>query len=121
LVNFIVFIFFKEEQKRKRCLKMIVSDHAYERLKNRTGLKKKTFQKLVEESKIYGIKHKDTSGSLKKYFDKVYLSNGNSTATTIYKNFVFVSKGETLITVFPAPHYIQKLIKNLNKKENENE
>jgi len=96
---------------------MIITNHAYNKLKSRTGLNKSSFEKLLADAEKEGIRHNDTCGSLRKYFDKVYLTHRNSTATIIYHNFVFVLNGETLITLYAVPHNIQKLIDNMKKEK----
>jgi len=88
-----------------------ITSHANKRIKQRIGIPKKSAHTNAEKALIYGVSHKDTSGTLCRY------SAGN---IKIYNDFVYIFCVETLITVFslpkcyiPAARKIQVRINNI--------
>lgn len=54
-------------------METIVTQHGKKRLKERAGLNKKAAEKNADKAFQEGIKHSEVSGSLRKYFDGLYL------------------------------------------------
>ena len=90
-----------------------VSKHAYKRLKGRTGLNKKAFNKLVNGAYKDGLTHKKAVGSLKSYYDSLYRSHKSANNIKIHKNYVFIFNNNFLVTIFPVRNGIGKLINNM--------
>lgn len=105
-----------------------VSDHAFNRIKERSGINKKAAQRLAERAYHNGIKHNEVTGSLHKFISGICKKSKTSgTDIRIYgdKAFLFSIKGKfaeeliskdgekiiTLITILQVPNY---LIKNVN-------
>ncbi len=92
-----------------------ISQHGYERGKERLGLKKKAFERIVDKAFLKGLDEKEMSGSLYTYFqNKIeYLGNMGHTEKQFFKiygeNIYVFSKSlkkgylPTLITVMHVP------------------
>ena len=57
---------------------VIITDHAYERAKERLRWNAKVLDKMAEKSFLEGIKHGETKGSLNRYIVKLCFSVLNS-------------------------------------------
>lgn len=85
-----------------------ITNHAYDRAKERLSLNKKTFLKLAESAYLKGIKHSDTKGSLCKYITKIWFSYKSADNVRIYGQNVFLFRGNLLITVYQLPNDLRK-------------
>lgn len=99
---------------------VIITNHAYKRLKKRSGLKKRVFEKLVLEAFNKGFKHNCAIGSLKKYCDSLYMSHKQANNIRFYKNYTFLFDRNILITMFTTKNDILRLVKN-NRGDGVNE
>ena len=98
---------------------MKVTKHAEKRTRNRCGLPKKTVEKNAAIALEKGLTHSECTGSLRKYFDYLFLSRENGAGKIrIYTNYVYIFTNENLlITVIPLPQKYQKSVKDaLNKR-----
>ena len=93
-----------------------VTDHAAKRSKERLGLPKGVTSKNAERALHRGIKHGDTSGSLRRYLDGLYLKRETANNIRIYCNNVYIFHNEMLITVFPLPQEFRKTVEKLRKE-----
>lgn len=97
-----------------------LTKHSNDRMKERMNLNKSAKQKKADTVFEKGIRHEESTGSLRKYFDYLYLhTNGyHSGEIRIYGRevFVFLNDG-TLKTVFPLPkQYNQNVDKIMKRK-----
>ncbi|MDD3029787.1 MAG: hypothetical protein PHS57_05865 [Alphaproteobacteria bacterium] len=63
-----------------------------------------------------GITHTQTSGSLKRYLDGLYLRERKANNIRIYGDKVFLFAGETLITVLRLPQKYKKTCDRIREK-----
>lgn len=96
-----------------------VSRHAMKRLSERSGLSKKSAQRIAEKAYAEGITHKDTKGNLKKYVTSLFFNNTNANNIRLYGDKAFIFAGETLITVLQIPSSLTKDMKKLVKTHKE--
>ena len=104
---------------------MIVTRHAYKRLKERSGLNKKSVTRIAEKAFQEGIRHCEVKGNLKKWMSNVYLRNSNANNLRICGDKLFVFAGDTLITVLQVPSkfanhmddYLKKSVEEINEKK----
>lgn len=89
---------------------MKITDHAYDRAKDRFRWKKKTIERMAKRALENGMSHKDTKGSLRKYFSGLWDKNKSANNIRIYGENVYLFSGVTLITLYRIPG---SLIKNL--------
>lgn len=85
-----------------------ITDHAFDRGKDRLGLNKDSFQKLSEKAFTSGIKHSDTKGSLNKYISKVWFKYRVADNIRIYGEYLFLFQKNILITVYLLPNNLKK-------------
>jgi len=91
------------------------SDHAKKRMKERLGTNKQAAHRIAVNALNKGITHSDTSGSLKRFMDALFLSHRTASNMRIYNNAVFIfDKMEHLITVIPVPGKYYKSVKKIN-------
>lgn len=89
---------------------LIITDHAYERAKERLGWKKQALNKMAKLAFDKGVKHKETKGTLNKYIYKLWVSHKFCNNIKIYGEDIFFFSNNTLITVYRLDN---KLIKHL--------
>lgn len=89
---------------------IVITEHAYSRRK-RLGLSKKALERLSKKAYTNGISSKDTDNvKLKKYLYKTYCS-AMSNNIKIYGEFVYIFRGNTLVTVYEIDQKIKKYLK----------
>ena len=97
---------------------IVITKHATKRIKERTGLKKKNYEKYAQEAFTVGIKHNETKGSLKKYIDYLYLKHRSGNNIRIYHRVIWIFAGNSLITVFGLDNKFHKIEDKLKKQIN---
>jgi hypothetical protein len=92
-----------------------ITDHAYDRAKERLSLSKDSFCRLATKAYVEGIKAKESKGRLKRYLDKLWFQYKTANNVVIYGENIFFFRENVLITVYQLPHVLRKFIK-INKK-----
>lgn len=90
-------------------MKIIITNHAKKRIKNRLGLNKNVIEKISNEAFKNGLKHSEVKGSFKRYLDKIYLSHENGNNMRIYNQKIFLFHNNILITILDFPSRYKKL------------
>ena len=99
-------------------MRAIVTNHAKERTKERLGLRKKVADKVANKALENGIKHSMAKGNLRKYFEKLYLTERKANNIRIYNRKVYLFKGTVLITVINLPNNLIKAADSIQKNMN---
>lgn len=94
-----------------------ITNHAAQRTKERLGISKRISKKNADKALQLGIRHSDTSGSLHRYIDSLYLKQQIANNIRIYCNNVYIFHDDTLITVFPLPQKYRKTADKLRKEK----
>lgn len=97
----------------------IMTDHGEQRIKERVG--KKVPLGIAASALRDGISHSETSGKLRKYMDKLYLTARKANNSRIYNRNVYLFHDDVLITVLNLPsqfHKVEDKIK-LRRKDND--
>jgi hypothetical protein len=89
---------------------MLVTSHAQKAIKKRLGLPKRAV--------INGLRHKDVSGRLRKYFYYLWCHNRTATNIIVHNGFVFIGVDQTLVTMHPLPNNLRKCAKQQQDKYN---
>lgn len=89
---------------------VIITDHAYDRAKERLGWNKSAVERMMPKVMDNGSLHKDFSGKMKKWIDKVYLSHKNANNFRIFGGHCFILQGNILITIYDIPHNLIKYV-----------
>lgn len=95
----------------------IITKHATKRLKQRTGLKKRNFEKYAQEALTGGIKHNETKGSLKKYIDYLYFRHRNGNNIRVHHRIIWIFANNRLVTVFGLDNKFHKIEDKLKKQQ----
>ena len=96
---------------------VIVTRHAKQRLKERSGLNKKSVQRIAEKAYINGICHNETKGQLNKWIAGVYFKNSDANNIRVYGDKLYLFHDEILITVLQIPHRFTNNMADFIKKE----
>ena len=87
---------------------MITTNHGAKRVRKRIGIKKKAVNAMRDAAFEKGLTHAQATGTLSRYYDKLYLEYESANNVRIYANYVWIFAGETLITVFPIPSNLRR-------------
>lgn len=96
---------------------MTVTKHAEERIKERCGLGKKSFQKLAEKALTEGIPHSQTKGRLNRWITSLYFNGSKANNIRLYGDKAYIFHDQTLVTVIQIPHSLMKDLKKMIKTE----
>lgn len=88
-----------------------ITEHAYERAKERLSWKSKVLDKMAEKAFLKGIKHKDTKGSLNKYVTSLWFKYKHANNIRIYGENIYFFSDNTLITIYQLPNNLRKHVK----------
>lgn len=83
--------------------RVIVSDHAEQRIRKRMGVKRKAVQKIAERAYTEGLDYSDANGSLKDYLGYLYATRSEKERYKVWNQMLFIYSGRVLITVTPVP------------------
>lgn len=86
---------------------MIITNHAYERAKERLGWTQKVLEKMSSKALSEGIRHSDTKGRLNKYITATYFSYKTANNIRIYGENVYLFDKDVLITVYQLPNNLR--------------
>lgn len=99
-------------------MKPELTRHSKTRLKERCGATKSSQEKIAATALEKGIRHTETSGSLRRYLDMLYLQERNANNIRIWGDKVFLFRADRLITVLQLPQkYMQLCVRIREKKE----
>lgn len=95
-----------------------VTEHAEDRLGERVGLNKSSVERMANIALEKGISRNDTSGRLRRYLDKLFLSHDKiANNMKIYGQFIYIFNEVTLITVLSLPNEYTKTVNKMRSKE----
>lgn len=95
---------------------MIITEHAKQRLRERCGFNKKSYERMVRKAYEDGISHKQTKGRLNKWITSLYFNGQNANNIRVYGDIAYIFCNKTLVTVIPVPADLRKDIKNMIKE-----
>ena len=104
---------------------LTVTHHAKKRLKQRMGINKKNYDKISKRALEEGLKHSETSGLLRKYLNKIFLSHDKKAGNLrVYHQKIFVfTTDNILVTILQLPPHFYKIekkdLETRNKKSQE--
>ncbi len=104
----------------KESEKIIITDHAYLRAKERLSLSSTSLDRLAEKAFKEGIGVAQTKSKLHRYLDKLWLSYKTCNNMKIYGEVIYMFKGSVLITLYQLPNEMKKYIKLSSEKKQKN-
>ena len=96
---------------------VVMTNHSIQRTKERVGLSKKIADKNAQKALECGITHSECKAGLRRYLDKLYLSNGNANNVRIYHRFVYMFRDNKLLTILPLPRKFDYLADKLQQQK----
>lgn len=92
---------------------MIITNHAYERARERLRWSPSVLDKMAEKAFNEGVRHSDTKGALNKYITKLWFDYKQCNNIRIHGENMFFFAGETLITLYQMPNHFKKHTKRI--------
>ena len=94
---------------------MDVSRHAEERLKERCGFNKKSYERMANKAFDEGITHSQTKGRLNKWVTSLYFKNKSANNIRLYGDKAYIFCGKILVTVIQIPIDLMRDLKKMIK------
>lgn len=94
---------------------IIITQHAYDRAKQRFSWKPDVLDKMAKKAFIEGIQHKELKSKLHKYITKIWFKHRSCNNVRIYGENIFFFSNNILITTYQLPNDLRKYIKLSNK------
>lgn len=88
-----------------------ITEHAYERAKERLRFKSEVLDKMAAVAYEEGLKHSESKGLLKKYITSLFFQYGKANNIRIYGEVIYLFASSTLITVYQVPSHLKKYLK----------
>ena len=92
--------------------KIEITEHAYERAKERFSLNKAALERFANSAYKNGIKQSDTVGQLKKYIAKLWHKYKTANNIRIYGEIIFIFCDNRLITLYHIPNEFKRVLKH---------
>lgn len=96
---------------------VIVTKHGEKRARKRAGLPRDAVENAALKAFKSGIKHSETSGSLKRYIDSLYLKERTANNIRIWSEKVWIFSDDRLVTVLPLPPKFKRIVREMGRKE----
>lgn len=106
-----------------------VTEHAFDRLRERSGINKKAAVRLSERAYEKGIKHNETKGNLYRYISSVTSNSNKGSIIRLYGDKIFIfnksdkrnrvvldDNGDRIISLVTVIQVPNRLIKTINSK-----
>ena len=94
---------------------MEIESHAYKRAKQRCGLNKGSFRKMVDKAVEANITHGKTKNHMFKWISKIVMDHKNRAKVLVYDKYILLTLGDNVISVYqlpnnllPSSNYIKK-------------
>lgn len=101
-------------------VRIIITDHAYQRAKERLSLNAKTFYKLALKALDNGITHSQTKGKLNRYITSLFFKSYSGNNVRIYGDNIYIFDKKKLITVYRLPGEFLPIVRKILKINNHN-
>ena len=82
---------------------IIISKHAYQRIKERNGWNKKTADRMIKKIYVDGLRKEQIKGYKKQWFMHKEDSSDKNKEYVVYGDYVYIFSNNVLITTFPMP------------------
>lgn len=95
---------------------MDVSNHAKERIKERCGLGKKSYERIATKVFKDGITHSQTKGRLNKWVTSLYFKNKKANNIRLFGDKAYIYCNDVLVTVIQIPVDLMRDFKKMVKE-----
>lgn len=97
---------------------VIVTKHAEKRLKERSGLSKKSVQRIAEKAFLNGITENETNGYLRQWIMNIKYRNNRPRICKAYGDKLYIfDEQQTLITVLQIPTNMHSQLRSGGKNK----
>ena len=111
----------KEEDKQRAIEResntIAISNHAFERAKERLSLNPQSFIRMVNKAYRNGIDEKEFTGAFAIFMSD--LKAGREQEVKVYGTFIYIFVNKLLVTVYHCPAKYIKYLKIVKEKRNE--
>lgn len=104
-----------------------VSEHAFDRLRERSGLNRSAANKLVVQAFTKGLKHGETVGRLFKWVSSASRTSRTGSTYRVYGDKLYIFSPDykeentfTLVTVMQVPSNLSNIVKVSREKKSKN-
>jgi len=98
-----------------------VTNHAKQRAKERCGINNKSIERIAEKVLKQGITHNECTGQIRRWVDKLYLSEKKANNIRLYGDKAYLFNDNVLITILQIPNDLQNRVKTILKRRKETE
>lgn len=102
--------YLKTPEKKKH--EIHITDHAYQRAKERLSWGKETIERMAKKAYFEGIRHKDTKGKLNKYITSLWSERKTANNIRIYGENIYLFSRNVLLTVYHLDAKMRKTLKH---------
>ena len=88
---------------------MIITDHAYDRAKERCGLNKSAFNRMLEKALINNWSHANAKPQLYKYITALVMKHKFHFKTLLPDKYIILHTNEVVISVYQLPNTLLPL------------
>lgn len=93
-----------------------ITQHAYNRAKERCGLKRKSLDRIIDKAYKNGLARHELKGNLHKWVTAQYYHDDNKKQMIIYGEYLFIFSSCVLITIYSIPVNLRKTVKAIMEK-----
>ena len=88
---------------------MTITDHAYDRAKERCGLNKSAFNRMLEKALINNWSHANAKPQLHKYIMALVMKHKFHFKTLLHDKYIILHTNEVVISVYRLPNTLLPL------------
>lgn len=88
---------------------MTITDHAYDRAKERCGLNKSAFNRMLEKALINNWSHANAKPQLHKYIMALVMKHKFHFKTLLHDKYIILHTNEVVISVYQLPNTLLPL------------
>lgn len=98
---------------------VMITKHGRDRTHSRTGLPKRAVESNARRALECGVRHSETTGTLRRYCDSLYLKEKTANNIRLWGDCVYIFFDELLITVLNLPPKYRKRVQEIIKRKRE--
>ena len=83
--------------------RIIISRHAYARMKERNGWNKRTAERMVDRIYMDGLRPEQVKGYLKGWINRKYEKSNTGDEYVLFGEMLYIFNGRFMLTVLPTP------------------
>ena len=93
-----------------------ITAHGKERMMERCKIKARSTDRIAQIAFEKGLTHAETTGSLHKYADSLYLYNRQANNIRLYGGKIYIFCNDVLVTVYDIPKHYLPIVNKLMRR-----